>query len=102
MRFSEFHTLKLAEECTELSKECSELAQRCLKTVQFGENEVQDGQELTNRERLQAEANDVIAMLFIMNLIPEASEYMEVIEAKRKKLGKYLKLSREKGCVDEQ
>jgi hypothetical protein len=88
---------------TKLAEECAEVAQRAIKQQQFGGHEVQEGQELTNRERLLNEYNDLVAMVeFLREFgeIPESENLALVIEQKRFKVNKYLKLSQELGQVE--
>lgn len=95
MNLEQFYLLKLAEEC-------SEVAQRALKQMQFGKNEIQKDQALTNSMRLRAELNDLLSVIKIleeMSEIPHAYDLDEYITKKRAKLEKYLEYSRELGLV---
>lgn len=49
-----------------LAQECNEVAIRCTKAQMFGLDEIQPGQELTNRERIMREMADVLALCEIM------------------------------------
>ena len=98
MSLRQFYLLKLAEEC-------NEVAQRCSKQMQFGRDEIEPGQNLTNEERLRNEINDLMAVVDILENIREVNfmqpENMEEIaEAKREKIAKYLKYSQELGQVE--
>lgn len=97
MKYNQFLLMKLMEEC-------SEVAQRCSKLVQFGYDEVEKGQELTNHQRLQAEIYDLVSMIMMLNLnshnnsckfdlIPPPEEFAK----KQDKVNKYLKYSQELG-----
>jgi hypothetical protein len=89
---------------TKLAEECAEVAQRAIKQQQFGGLEIQKEQELTNRERLLNEYNDLIAIAEFLRErgeIPESDNLALVIEQKRFKVNKYLKLSQELGQVEE-
>ena len=95
MNLEQFYLLKLAEEC-------SEVAQRALKQMQFGKNEIQKDQALTNSMRLRAELNDLLSVIKIleeMSEIPHAHDLDEYIKMKRAKLEKYLEYSRDLGLV---
>ena len=95
MNLEQFYLLKLAEEC-------SEVAQRALKQMQFGKNEIQKDQALTNSMRLRAELNDLLSVIKIleeMSEIPHVHDLDEYIKRKRAKLEKYLEYSRDLGLV---
>lgn len=53
-----------------LAEEAAELAQIAIKAQQFGIEEVFGGQEtpLSNRERIEAEFNDVIGVIKMLNI----------------------------------
>ncbi len=50
-----------------LAEEASEIAQIALKTAQFGLGEKKPGQDETNIQRVQAEFNDLFAMVEMLN-----------------------------------
>lgn len=52
-----------AESLEILIEECAEVSQRATKILRFGLEEVQSGQDLTNKERLSQEVGDVLAMV---------------------------------------
>lgn len=54
------------EECGELTQRCGELTQRISKAVRFGLDEVQEGQDLSNAERIVYEFNDLLATLGVL------------------------------------
>jgi NTP pyrophosphatase (non-canonical NTP hydrolase) len=54
-----------------LSEECVEVAQRAAKQMQFGRNEIQKDQSLTNSERLVGELRDLAA---VVNLLEKEGE----------------------------
>ena len=87
-----------------LMEECAEVQQRVSKLLQFGPDEVQNGQIQTNMERLRFEINDVIAVIRLLedtgNLICNGPFVLGNHEvAKRAKTEKYLKLSESLGLV---
>ena len=98
MTLRQFYLLKLAEEC-------NEVAQRCSKQMQFGRDEIEPGQNLTNEERLRNEINDLMAVIDMLEGINEISplpveQIEELAEVKREKIAKYLKYSQELGQVE--
>jgi len=97
MTHEEFYFLKLAEEC-------AEVAQRASKLLQFGPDEVQEGQGENNLQRLRGELNDLLSIVEILESeydLPRPSEEEMVVHylAKREKLAKYLALSEKLGRV---
>ncbi len=111
MTLKQYYLNKLAEKC-------AEVAQRALKQVQFGAEQIQKGTEvkegvappdkeagLTNRERLDLEINDFLAVVDVLQDMDEVSieteEHVNAhIDAKREKIQKYLKYSQELGTVE--
>lgn len=97
MTRKQYLLLKLAEECTEV-------AQRCSKQIQFGKDEIQQGQDLTNGQRLLFE---VIDLATIANLLQDEEEIPQISkiareamrEAKVTKIMKYLLYSQKLGTV---
>ena len=83
-----------------LSEECAEVAQRCSKQIQFGKDEKQKNQELTNKQRLSGELLDLLA---VANLLAECGEVLPTTVTdidvatlqKKTKMQKYLDLSTE-------
>ena len=60
---------------TQLLSECNELAHRVTKALQFGLNDIQEGQEQTNTERLLDEYHDLVGAMFALvseGVIPDA------------------------------
>ena len=49
-----------------LMEECAEVIVRASKALRFGLDEIQPGQALTNRERLEAELNDLAGVLAML------------------------------------
>lgn len=92
MKRDQYYLMKLAEEC-------SEVAQRALKQVQFGKEEVQKGQDLTNGERLRLEIMDLLTVIDVLeseNHIPfmDFDLMKDHMTAKKYKLEKYMDYSR--------
>lgn len=48
-------------------EECNEVAQRLSKALRFGLEEIQPGQQLTNRERIRYEYSDLAAVLEMLD-----------------------------------
>lgn len=86
-----------------LSEECNEVGQRVSKALRFGLDEKQQGQDLSNQDRLIQEFNDLITVMEMLN-----DEYFfdriyndEQQIAKRKKIEKYFDYSVELGIVEQ-
>ena len=86
-----------------LAEECAEVAQRASKAARFGLSEVQEGQKLTNKQRITQEIEDLIGVIFLMeseNIIPF---YQEIgVADKQRKIEKYLKYSATVGTLDKE
>jgi NTP pyrophosphatase (non-canonical NTP hydrolase) len=82
---------------TILAEECAEVAQRASKAARFGLEEVQPGQPLNNKRRIEAELADLMGVGAMLGLIVRRDE----ICAKRDKVEKFLELSRQMGTLDE-
>jgi NTP pyrophosphatase (non-canonical NTP hydrolase) len=93
MRKSEYLLLKLAEEC-------DEVGQRCSKQITFGPDEIQPGHEENNLQRLRYEVNDVLAMVSILGLMPDAITIAAAVERRKVRLEKYWIKSTERGHTD--
>jgi cell division protein FtsB len=98
MTRAQFFLLKLSEECAEVS-------QRALKQIQFGKDEIQKDQPMTNEQRLRSELTDLIA---VMRILIEQGELgkqdyaltNELVEKKRAKIEKYYDYSKSLGKVE--
>lgn len=84
-----------------LAEECAEVAQRASKAARFGMNNVQEGQDLTNEQRLWHEFNDLLG---VAEMITEYRDFgspdFSAIEAKKAKVERFLKFSEECGTLD--
>lgn len=86
------------------AEECAEVAHRVSKALRFGLNEVQEGQSLNNRARLEGEIIDLTAVLYflgqmeIVNLNSEESQ--KLFEEKLDKIDRYMAYSREQGILE--
>ena len=85
-----------------LGEECNEVAQRVTKALTFGLEEIQTGQDESNRERIMGEVNDLLGILKMLQdegFLPEADK--QKINAKKDKVEKYYKYSQLLGIVKE-
>lgn len=78
-------------------EECAEVAHRCSKALRFGLEETQEGQTLTNRERIVNEVTDLVAVLGMANLL---TIDMRQAVAKQDKVERYLGYARSLGTCD--
>lgn len=88
----DYFLLKLAEECAEVSQMVS-------KCIRFGLNNTKPGEDMTNRERLIDEIEDIEATLHVL----KAQEILHTKELNPKKISrvyKYYEVSKEKGIVE--
>lgn len=85
-----------------LAEECSEVAQIIIKTALFGMDDIGPGLVITNRERIHAELNDVMAVVDLLN--DEADlEYVKnekAIENKKDKINFYAEYSKKRGMLN--
>lgn len=97
MNKTEYLIVKLIEECVEV-------AQRGTKALTFGLDEIQEGQTLTNRQRLLEECIDLTAILEMchdMGIMPNDVDFYTKIDAKKAKVKKYMEYSKKMGCLNE-
>lgn len=90
-----------------LAEECDEVGQRCMKALRFSLGEVQDGQQLNNAERVVEELHDLVAvalLLYRTGALPGLGVMPseETIEKKRRKIEKFMAISREHGALVDQ
>ena len=84
-----------------LSEECDEVSQRACKALRFGIDEIQEGQELTNAERIVYEFNDLFAVMEMLadrGLIHKILD-RTAIEQKKIKVLEGIKYSIKEGCI---
>lgn len=74
---------------TVLAEECAETAVRASKAIRFGMSEAQEGQDKTNKERLEYEFNDILALAVELGLREDEG----MINAKLRKLREYVAYS---------
>lgn len=78
---------------TILAEECAEVAQRAAKAIRFGLEEVQPGQLLSNRQRLEHELADLHTVAHMLSL------NVGVSLEKAEKVEHFMSYSRELGQV---
>jgi hypothetical protein len=87
-----------------LSEECDEVSQRVIKALRFGLDEVQPEQPLNNTERIVYELNDLMAVIELLqeiNALPLNLFNRETIQAKKKKVVKYLDYAISQGTIQQ-
>ncbi len=86
-----------------LSEECNEVGQMASKNMHFGTEETQTGGFQTNRERLHAEINDLLAIVELLNEEEgfDFSPDKDKIEHKKAKVKFYRDYSRSLGLVED-
>lgn len=87
-----------------LAEECCEVGQRVSKALRFGLDEVQEGQFLSNKERIVYEYIDLMAAFSIldeMGIVParNTDAAAKAFATKKEKIRKYLQYAREQGTV---
>ncbi len=82
---------------TVLAEECAEVAQRASKAIRFGIAEVQPGQDLDNKQRLEAELGDLLGMADMLGLTPDPVRR----KAKPDRVERYMRYSAALGLVDQ-
>jgi hypothetical protein len=86
-----------------LTEECAEVSQRASKALRFGLTDpagTEPGQPYTNKDRLLMEINDLHAVIDM--LLGREKSYLSpmLIQDKKEKVEKYLKLSKKLGLLD--
>lgn len=93
MNLPEYLLVKLAEECAEVQ-------QRVTKALTFTLDEVQPGQEESNRERIAQELDDLLA---VVEMLKDAhvlrDKSLEAMFKKKLKVRKFMDYSRERGTL---
>lgn len=87
---------------TIVAEECNEVAQRATKALRFSLEEIEPGQEHTNKERLFQEFGDLVAVLRM--LFPEDFDHIPFTEwqkNKQEKVKRYLEYSEFLGTVND-
>ena len=85
-----------------LAEECNEVAQRVSKALRFGLNEVQEGQNATNSQRLILELGDLLGTLELLSeeeVLCCTDVEENYIELRKEKIRKYLDYSKQIGTL---
>jgi NTP pyrophosphatase (non-canonical NTP hydrolase) len=87
-------------------EECAEVAQRATKALRFTLDEVQPGQDKTNKQRLLDELTDLMAVVEMCvadDLLPDrpSADVAAAMEEKKRRVETFLKYSKEMGTLDE-
>lgn len=88
-----------------LMEECDEVSQRASKALRFGINEVQEGQPLTNAQRIMYEFADLVAIVELLeeeNLLgSDEVTFQRAVALKKEKVKKWLSYSKSVGTLTE-
>ena len=91
---------------TQAASECNEVAHRISKALQFGINEVEPGQALTNAERIVAEFADLCGVMSMLEdrglLSIDDASMAQAMLAKRAKVLRYMEYAKQQGTLVEQ
>lgn len=86
---------------TLLAEECVETAQRATKALRFGLTEIQEGQGLTNAQRIVYEFNDIYTVMCLLRenqLINKVID-LNASQLKEKKIEKWMEYSEQLGTI---
>lgn len=86
-----------------LAKECADVSLRASKALMFGLRDIQEGQPLTNAERIVYEFSDLYSVVLLMhqqNLLPTTID-VEAVKKKTDKLMEFLAYSKKCGTLIE-
>lgn len=106
MNIEDHNLIVLMEECGEASIEVAlgRVVQRASKQLRFGANEVQHGQEKTNRERLRFELLDLLCCIHFLEKSGQIDpitrdDIAKHIEGKQAKIDRMMQISRSQGRI---
>ena len=86
-----------------LAEECDEVGQRVMKALRFGLDEVQDGQSLSNQQRISEELFDLIAVATICDregLLAGVEPNEKAVQRKLQKIEKFMAISKAQGVLE--
>jgi len=88
-----------------LCEECAEVTQRATKIQRFGLDEIQSGQLLDNKTRLEYEIMDLISIISLLQhegIIPKFSEdvLMACVKTKKSKVSNWMEYSKKMGTLE--
>lgn len=76
-------------------EEASEFGVRCSKAARFGQDQIQPGQLLNNRERIIDEFNDLVACMQLLGIDPFTVIDTNKVYDHQMKVEKYMDISRD-------
>jgi NTP pyrophosphatase (non-canonical NTP hydrolase) len=79
-----------------LAEECCEVGQVAIKGLRFGMHDMQPGQTLTNKTRLEAELGDLLGVCDMLGVVPSKATR----EAKAGRIERYMERSRKRGRIE--
>ena len=85
-----------------LAEECDEVGQRVSKALRFGLTEVQEGQPLSNADRIFEEMRDLWSVLEILQddgVLPALGMSSADVDRKRAKIERFMAISRDQGVL---
>lgn len=85
-----------------LAEECDEVGQRVSKALRFGLTEVQEGQPLSNADRIIEEMRDLWSVLEILQddgVLPALGMSSADVDRKRAKIERFMAISRDQGVL---
>lgn len=82
-----------------LAEECAEVAQRATKAQRFGMDEIQPGQDLSNRERLSQELSDLVAVVDMLGFAIHVIYNEDALDAKKRKVENCMRYAEGQGAL---
>lgn len=80
-----------------LAEECAEVAHRASKALRFGLDEIQPGQSLSNKERIELELADLMAVVALLDFTIRRKDAL----LKKEKIENFLRLSKKLGTLQD-
>lgn len=82
-----------------LAEECNEAGHRAMKAMQFGMDEIQEGQSYTNGERLMHEIVDTLALIDMcdreFHILPSEAVIQAMCRGKEDRMQKYYRYAKD-------